>query len=308
MSCRTGYLRGRRSLRDLYTSFGETGGCVLAMLGADDRVITGSAVAAEAVDEAAVAFVGTLGGSGGPGDRAEEFALFRGFEAGFFAGFGFAVEGLGDGSGSALLTEGEHLDVKLAALVFNVKHVADADLAGRLCWLAVGEDALQLAGFGGLLTGLEEAGSPEPFVDASSGHAGIVVDFLDTQLDGAEHPTGKGEERSDQLECSADDKADKAEREQNQPDKREEDHGCQRQGPAEESEKTEEQEVEHRCCSSPERFNGCADEKVPWVWWMIRVWQTLGYRGSSGWIGRAIRVRGKRRKSGRGFGRLRTHL
>jgi hypothetical protein len=37
---------------------------------------------------------------------------------------------------------------------------------------------LQLTGFGGLLAGLEEAGGPEPFVDASSGHSGIFVDRL----------------------------------------------------------------------------------------------------------------------------------
>jgi hypothetical protein len=41
----------------------------------------------------------------------------------------------------------------------------------------VRKNALQLAGFGGLLARLEEAGSPEPFIDAGSGHAGIVVDF-----------------------------------------------------------------------------------------------------------------------------------
>jgi hypothetical protein len=161
---------------------------------------------------------------------------------------------LGDGGGSALLAEGEDLDVEFAAFVFNVEHVAYTDLSGGLCGLAVGEDALQLAGFGGLLARLEEAGGPEPFIDAGSGHAGIVVDFLDAQLDGAEHPTGKGEERADQFECSADYKSDETEGEQDQPDEWEEDHGCQRQGPAEDGEKTEEKEVEHRCCSSPERF------------------------------------------------------
>ena len=61
-------------------------------------------VAAEAVDEAAVAFAGALGGGGrGPGDGAEELALFGGFEASFFAGFGFAVEGLGYGGRGSLL-------------------------------------------------------------------------------------------------------------------------------------------------------------------------------------------------------------
>jgi len=136
------------------------------------------AVAAEAVDEAAVAFVRALVGSGcGPGHGAEKFALFGGFAAGFFAFFGFAVEGLGDGGGAALLAEGEDLDVELAAFVFDVEHVADVDLAGGLGGGVVGGDAVQVAGFGGLLAGLEEAGGPEPFVDAGSGHAGIFADF-----------------------------------------------------------------------------------------------------------------------------------
>jgi hypothetical protein len=135
-----------------------------------------SAVAAEAVNETAVAFVGALVGSGcGPGHGAEELALFGGLAAGFFARFGFAVEGLGDGGGAALLAEHEDLDFKLAAFVFDVEHVADADLAGGLGGLVVREDAVQVAGFGGLLAGLEETGGPEPFVDAGSGHACIFV-------------------------------------------------------------------------------------------------------------------------------------
>jgi hypothetical protein len=162
-----------------------------------------------------------------------------------------------------LLAEGEDLDSELAAFVFDVQHVADANLAGWLGGLAVGEDALEFAGFRGLLARLEEAGSPEPFVDAGSGHAGIVVDFLGAELDGAEHAAGKGEERADQLKCSSDDEADETEREQDQPDEWKEDQGGEGQGPAKEGEKTEEKEVEHRCCSSPERFNACAGEKVP---------------------------------------------
>jgi hypothetical protein len=59
-------------------------------------------VAAEAVDDATVAFVGAFGGCG-EGDGAEEFAFFGGFAAGLFALFGFAVEGLSDGCGAALL-------------------------------------------------------------------------------------------------------------------------------------------------------------------------------------------------------------
>jgi hypothetical protein len=133
-----------------------------------------SAFAAEAVDEAPVAFVGAFAGSScGPGHGAEEFALLDGFAAEFFALFGFAVEGLGDGGGSALLAEGEDFDVEFAAFVFDVERVADVDLAGGLGGVVVREDAVELAGFGGLLAGLEEAGGPEPFVDAGSGHVSI---------------------------------------------------------------------------------------------------------------------------------------
>ena len=122
------------------------------------------------MDEAAVAFVGAFGGCS-VGHGPEKFALFGGFAARFLAGFGFAVEGLGDGCGPALLAEGEDLDVELAAFVFDVQQIADANLTRRLGGLAVREDPLELAGFGGLLASLEEASGPEPLVNAGSGHA-----------------------------------------------------------------------------------------------------------------------------------------
>jgi hypothetical protein len=125
------------------------------------------------VDEAAVAFVGAFGGCS-VGHGAEEFALFGGFAARFFAGFGFAVEGLGDGGGAALLAEGEDLDLEVAAFVFDAEHVADADFASGFDRLLVRENALQFAGFGGLLAGLEEARGPEPLVNAGAGHASIL--------------------------------------------------------------------------------------------------------------------------------------
>jgi hypothetical protein len=65
-----------------------------------------SMVAAEAVDEAAVAFGGAFGRGCRVGQGAEELALFGCFAAELFAGFGFAVEGLGDGGWAALLAEG----------------------------------------------------------------------------------------------------------------------------------------------------------------------------------------------------------
>jgi hypothetical protein len=116
-------------------------------------------VAAEAVDEAAIALGGAFGGSGEV-EWAEEFALLGCVAAELFAGFGFAVEGLGDGGGAALLAEGEDFDLELAGFIFDVEHVADADLAGGLGRLVVRSDAVHVAGFGGLLAGLEEASGP----------------------------------------------------------------------------------------------------------------------------------------------------
>ena len=123
------------------------------------------------MDETAVALVGAFGRRRGPGHWADEFAFFCGFAAGLFAFVGLAIESLRDGGGAALLAEGEDLDVELAGFVFDVEHVADAHLASRFSGLAVGEDALELAGFGGLLARLEEAGGPEPLVDAGSYHS-----------------------------------------------------------------------------------------------------------------------------------------
>ena len=67
------------------------------MVGCGEAVLV---VAAEAVDEAAVALGGTLG-RGGEVQARGRGALVGGFLAGFLAGFGFAVEGLGDGGGAA---------------------------------------------------------------------------------------------------------------------------------------------------------------------------------------------------------------
>jgi hypothetical protein len=134
-------------------------------------------VAAEAVDEAAV----TLGGAFGWGSEVEwakELSLFGGLATRFFALFGFAVEGLGDGGRAALLAEGEDLDVELAGFIFDVEHVADADFAGGLGGDVVRGDAVHVAGFGGLLAGFEEAGGPEPLVDARAGHAFYFEPFI----------------------------------------------------------------------------------------------------------------------------------
>ena len=122
------------------------------------------------MDETAVAF-GWAFGWRVVSHGAEELAFFCSSSASLFAFVGFAVEGLGDGGRAALLAEGEDLDVELAAFVFDVQQIADANLTRRLGGLAVREDPLELAGFGGLLASLEEASGPEPLVNAGSGHA-----------------------------------------------------------------------------------------------------------------------------------------
>ena len=102
------------------------------------------AAAAELDDVAAVAFRRAVGG-----DRSEllhGLALGGELEARFFAGFGFSVEGLGDGGGAAHLAEGENLDVEFAALIADVEHVVDADVAGWLGLDFVGVDAAEIAG------------------------------------------------------------------------------------------------------------------------------------------------------------------
>ena len=70
--------------------------------------------------------------------------------------------------------------------------------------------------------------------------------LIGKRLDRAEHAAGEGEECGDELECAAYDDADEAEGKQDEPDERIEDERGEGQGPAKESEKTEEQEVEHR--------------------------------------------------------------
>ena len=98
------------------------------------------------------------------------FALGGKFEAGFTARVCFAIEGLCDCGGAAGFAEDEDFDLEEAALICDLQHVADADVTGGLGGDAVGEDAADIAGFGGEGAGLEEARGPEPFIDANGGH------------------------------------------------------------------------------------------------------------------------------------------
>jgi hypothetical protein len=98
--------------------------------------------------------------------------LLHGFSLGgfaqalFLAGLGFTVEGLGDGGGTADITQLQDFDVKFAALVSDAEHVPYADIFRGLGFDLVGMDAAEIAGLGGLGARLEEARSPKPLIDA----------------------------------------------------------------------------------------------------------------------------------------------
>ena len=85
------------------------------------------------------------------------------------AGFGFLVKGLGLGGGAALLGELEDFDLEFAGFVFDVELVTGADFAGGFGGVGIGRDAAEVTGVGGEGAGFEEAGGPEPFVDAHFG-------------------------------------------------------------------------------------------------------------------------------------------
>jgi len=124
---------------------------------------------AELDDGAAVAFGGAIGG-GGLEECGRGFALGGDFLAEFAAGFGFAIEGLGDRGGAADVAEGEDFDVEVSAVVGDVEHVSGVEFAGRLGGLSVDLDAAEVTGAGGEGTGFEESCGPEPLVNADRGH------------------------------------------------------------------------------------------------------------------------------------------
>ena len=133
-----------------------------------------------------------------------------------------------------MLAESEDFDVELAGFVFDVEHVADADFAGGFGGDVVRGDAVHVAGFGGLLAGFEEAGGPEPLVDARAGHAFYFLTPL--ALYGAKDAHREIEERADEFEGAADYETDEAEGEQDQPNQWIEQKCGEREGPADDEE------------------------------------------------------------------------
>jgi hypothetical protein len=101
---------------------------------------------------------------------ARGFALGGGFLAPLAAFVGFAVEGLRDRCRSADFAELQDFDFELATFVADAKHVSDADFAGCLGELSVGENSPEFAGVLGQGARLEEARGPEPEIDAYTGH------------------------------------------------------------------------------------------------------------------------------------------
>jgi len=121
-------------------------------------------VAAEAMDEAAIAFGWARGGSGLEEEAGP--ALFGQKRACCATLLSFAVEGLSDGSGTADLAEGEDVDLEEASFGLDGEAIPNADFAGRAQRLMVCLDAIQFTSFGGQGACFEEARGPEPFVEA----------------------------------------------------------------------------------------------------------------------------------------------
>jgi hypothetical protein len=124
-------------------------------------------------DVAAVAFGRASGG------KLFEFlhgsALGGNFLAELSAGFGFAVESLGDGGWAADIAEEQDFYVKFSAVVGHAEHVGDANLTRWFGGLIVGLHASELAGAGREGASFEKARGPEPFIDADGGHGMISL-------------------------------------------------------------------------------------------------------------------------------------
>jgi hypothetical protein len=118
------------------------------------------------VDEAAVA----LGGFASEGWLGEEHgsAGFGGLGAAVAALVALVVHLVRDGGGAADVAESEDFDFVLSGFVLDEELVADFEVTGWLCRLAVAEDVAGIAGGRCEGSRFEEACGPQPFVDADS--------------------------------------------------------------------------------------------------------------------------------------------
>lgn len=102
-------------------------------------------------------------------------ALFCKFPARFAAGFGFAIELLRNGRGSADVAQAQDFHFEVSAVVFNREKIPDPDFAGGAEGLMIGFDAPQFTRFPGECARFEEARGPKPFVEANPVHISIVA-------------------------------------------------------------------------------------------------------------------------------------
>lgn len=121
------------------------------------------------VEEAAVAFGGAAGAGGAPGVGGRGGGLTGAFA---FLGRGEVVEVVGEsGGGEAVLWEGADADGAGEGGGSDGEDVPGADVAGWFGGLVLDLDVAVSAGLRGLGSRFEEAGGPEPLVDAEGvGH------------------------------------------------------------------------------------------------------------------------------------------
>jgi hypothetical protein len=130
--------------------------------------------AAEFAELAAVLLGGSAFGDSAHGEHGLAFLGYAGaFET---ALVGFLVVGLGDGGGASDLGGEEDFDGEGSGFVGDLQGVSGLDVAGGLGAVGVDLDAADVAGVGGEGAGFEEAGGPEPLVDANGFHVVIFAD------------------------------------------------------------------------------------------------------------------------------------
>jgi hypothetical protein len=98
------------------------------------------------------------------------FAFFCQVLAHFTACLSLAVERLSNGGRTAHLAEQQDLDLEVTGLVRHSQQVANADIACRLRWLAVGMNSTEFTGTGCECSRFEKSGCPKPLVHAYGSH------------------------------------------------------------------------------------------------------------------------------------------
>ena len=87
-----------------------------------------------------------------------------------FARLGFAIQRLRYRRGASHLAELQDLDLKLAALIPDMKHVFHAHFPCRLCFHAIRANTPQIARMRCQCPRLEKTRCPKPFIDAHAVH------------------------------------------------------------------------------------------------------------------------------------------